>query len=230
MIIHFHRQLVESNPDLYFGYIQDSFIAKAVRYMIDRKYRKTVNLSNWLEHIVSNPSQKVIDFASEIPNKPENPDAQMIEILRHVRSRITYTSDNSNFKPVEIRSIEYWQTPDETVLYKRGDCEDGSILIYVCARLKGIRADQLDILCGHVHNPFTKQLEGHAWCAYRPIEYPLNYTFLDWCYYYSGANVMARQKFYIKDKAIHPNDLYKTIWFGINEKRSVLSFKPRIPL
>lgn len=83
----------------------------------------------------------------------------------------------------------------------------------------------------------TNGVGGHCWLGYRPLDYPLNFVFLDWCYWSDTHSVLNRPLFYINDKSIvqyniqdtstyvSTNSNYYSIWFAFNENLSYLSFK-----
>jgi hypothetical protein len=69
---------------------------------------------------------------------------------------------------------------------------------------------------------------GHAWVAYRPINYPLNWAFLDWCYWIDLKGMDNRSLFFVNKKAITGSYMsggvptavmskYKSLWFAFNE-------------
>jgi hypothetical protein len=78
----------------------------------------------------------------------------------------------------------------------------------------------------------TRGTGGHCWLGYKPSEYPLNWVFLDWCYWPSLSSISTRAMFYVKDKtiveyqnnSIVPSNYYN-IWFIFNEDISYLSLK-----
>lgn len=226
MIFRFTPNLIDKFPES-FDLIQKSYLRSTVTYIIDWRYRKATNLVPWLEKQVINPSPVVQAFADKIASG-NNYDETVLNILTEVKKKIIYKGDTQNWK-VE----EYWATAEETLTGTSvvdgttygpmdGDCEDGAILIYVLARLKGVPINRLMIIAGDVAGG------GHCWCAYRPAEYPLNWVFLDWCYWASLKDMNNRNMYYINNKSIFGwkrtgtevdgNDLnYKELWFGFNE-------------
>ena len=146
----------------------------------------------------------------------------MLLIHSWVVNNIKYVTDKSKWK-----LDEYWQTPDETLVNLTGDCEDGAILEYTLARMKGIPVERLLLLCGDVLGG------GHCWLGYKPEEYPLNFVFMDWCYWANLNSVDFRNKFFIdSSNVVHEYNLnselksnYYKVWWGFNEQTSIRNFK-----
>jgi len=216
------------NNDAIFEYIQSKYFEKFVRYVIDSKYRKAVHLKSWLKAQSEQPKIDVETFSDTIHDF-KNVDAQITEILRTIKKKVTYKTDT-----VLWGFMEKWQTAFETVSSMKGDCEDGAILMYIIARLHGVPANRLLLFAGTVYDPYRKKYGGHCWLGYRSKNYQLNWTFQDWCYYYDNRGCNVRNKFYIKDKKIHEYKLvgngyrkvasnYIEIWFGFNEEGSYTS-------
>jgi transglutaminase-like putative cysteine protease len=213
-----------------FSFVEDSYVSTLIAYIIHSDFRQATTLSPWIKEQVTNPDQKVVDFYKSIKlDERLSNDIKAVIILNKVISTIEYTPDQ------KIWSMpEYWQTAKETIELKKGDCEDGAILIYVLCRLAGIPANRLFLCAGDVLGG------GHCWCAYRPEQYPLNFTFLDWCYWPQKQHIPNRPFFEIQDKQIYEYGCYDTkgeswynntasnyynIWFAFSEDTSYLRFK-----
>lgn len=209
MIIHFDKKITKVNPSL-FDFIESKSIWYPVWYIIDHRVRDSVNLQKWCKDQLENTSQEVKDLASSF-SKEKDYDYLMTDILRWVQANIKYVPDDKVYK-----TPEKWQKAEETLKLKTGDCEDGAILIFTLARLCGVPSNRLLILCGSVLGG------GHAWCAYRPSEYPLNWCFMDWCYWYDRNTPNNRTKYYINDTTIYddPQKQYHSIWFAFNDSTS----------
>lgn len=206
--VEFDKRLV--TPEVY-KYQTGSYIPEAIWYFIHSDYRKAVNLVAWIKEQVDNPSETVLGVAKAIKSYKSH-DAQMLEILRWVKKNIRYEFDS---KVWEMR--EYWATAEETLIKKKGDCDDGALLMYVMARLKDVPEYKLLIFGGDVFVPRSDKLGGHCWLGYRSETYPLNWTFMDWCYYYDSKHPSTRTKYYIQKTKIYGDEKYKNIWFGFNE-------------
>ena len=120
--------------------------------------------------------------AKKLPSyKNLSNDQIVLNALREVINRIDYEIDSKRFGVVEK-----WQTLEETLTFRKGDCEDGAILIYALARANGISPGQLRLSCGFVNVNGKK--EGHCWLEYMPdSSFGKNtlgqwYT-IDWCYW-----------------------------------------------
>jgi transglutaminase-like putative cysteine protease len=60
-----------------------------------------------------------------------------------------WVADNIAYKSDEERwSEDYWQTPEETLSYYTGDCEDFSVLLCSLLRAYGIGAEQVYVALG----------------------------------------------------------------------------------
>ena len=108
-----------------------------------------------------------------------------------------YVGDNSKW-----RMPEKWQTAHETVKEMTGDCEDGAILMYVLARLKGISANRLMLMAGNVIAFTGADQVGHCWLQYKPTRYPLNWVIIDWCYMPELIPIENQNKYLILGKTI----------------------------
>jgi hypothetical protein len=205
MIVKFDKKITENNPKL-FEYIESRNIWSIIYFLIDTDARKSVVLQDWLKDFVRNPSEELKKACDEILDNKDS-DYVMTDILRFVQKKVKYTGDMEKWK-----MADKWQSPAETLSLGTGDCEDGAILIYCMAILKGVPVNRLLLLCGDVVGG------GHCWLAYRSSEYPLNWCFMDWCYWYDRNSPSSRTKYFIDGQQIFddPTNNYKKIWFGIN--------------
>jgi transglutaminase-like putative cysteine protease len=210
MLFKFPKEKIGDNE---FNHIKNSWNSKILYWIIDYRFRKSYRLSSWL----SSFDYTVLSEAlKEIPNDDDF-DKQVIHCLRWVKNNITYVSDKISWDV-----DEKWQSIEETIGLRTGDCEDGAILLYWLCRFKGVPANRLYILAGDVDGG------GHCWLGYKPTEYPLNWIFLDWCYWYNANNLGSRSLFYINEIKISEytptgkqvNDSYYKIWFAFNEEDS----------
>lgn len=64
------------------------------------------------------------------------------DIRDWVATNIAYKSDDERWRK------DYWQTPEETLSYRTGDCEDFSILLCSLLRAYGIDAEQVYVALG----------------------------------------------------------------------------------
>ena len=176
-------------------------IASDIYYRLDWRTNKIENLRDWFNdnlHDVTTDikfREKMVFFRSI-----EDVDQRAVAILRHVKGILTYIGDIYTWK-----LAEKWQTPLETWLSKKGDCEDGALLIAAFFYHCNIPSNQWTVTCGDVIGG------GHCWINYTSGSNALRYH-LDWCYWYDDKFVPLRQPFFMDNK-------YEKIWFGFNDKK-----------
>lgn len=178
------------------AHIEKNLVTRIIMWCLDwRERRKTTNLQKWIKEQVDNPSQELIDYAR--PLKGKDDDTTIINVLRAVNRRLTYRTDKSVWDSPEV-----WQDAHTTFVRKTGDCEDGSILIYVLSRLCEVPEYKLYITCGEVVDG------GHCYNKY--IDNNIYEYVIDWCYYYDSSHIYNR-RLYSSDKR------YVKEWFSFNE-------------
>lgn len=225
MIFRFDYNILDKAPEA-FQYLSEGYFQQFVSYILHSDYRKSTELTGWLRVQLRQAEQdeEVQRVLTQIPTVQDS-DAQALAVLRWVKQNIAYKGDETVWK-----MPEYWQTYSETLSTRSGDCEDGAVLIYILCRLKGIEANRMLLFAGSVYGG------GHAWIGYRPSHYPLNWSFLDWCYWPNLHDMDHRELFYINKQEItgaeHTKGVfvggyenYQTIWFGVNEERSYRTLK-----
>jgi transglutaminase-like putative cysteine protease len=150
------------------------YIPQIARYYYDWRYADTKeNLSLWLKDLpLPDKCKKEIDNMYLSAN-----DKGMKELLTYVKNKIKYTPDSDSWKCAEV-----WQTPEQTYTLRKGDCEDGALLLYKCAKYVGFTDSQLYLVAGSVEGG------GHCYVKY-VSEDGLNYP-MDWCYWYSSSVLM----------------------------------------
>jgi len=76
---------------------------------------------------VTSDDRMVLDVASKLKSFAEGENYSQVDtinfILRFVQKNVIYASDNST-----KGQVEYWRYPVETLVDKKGDCEDSSVL------------------------------------------------------------------------------------------------------
>jgi len=203
-----------------------------VSYIIDSKFRKSVYLTNWVRNCVNEAlnDEEFINIATSI-NKGDSDDETMLNCLKWVINSINYIGD---YKAWSYE--EKWQSPLETLYSRRGDCEDGSILIYAIARAKGVSADKMFLWCGEVRSTPVAPLGGHCSFLYKPLEYPLNFVWLDWCYYPNLQPVFNRRIVFLNGRLVEEfsksiehgwmvkSSVYQKTWFLFNESFSTNNY------
>lgn len=113
--------------------------------------------------------------------------------LEWVRTHVQYVSD---WKQHNLP--EFWMLPQETLVTRKGDCDDGAILI---ANLLDVPSWKVRLAAG-----FTKEGEGHCWLTYY-CSYTKRWVALDWCYNPSSLPIRERPHYL-------ESGLYKEVWFS----------------
>lgn len=130
-------------------------------------------------------------------------------IQKFICKLLEYTPDT------KLGASEYWLFPAETFNMKKGDCEDGAILM-ASLILNAIPADEhwrVRVNVGWVHEPDSINHYGHAYVVYcRATDN--EWVILDWCF-------LADPTVAIKDKPLAKNVKdYEEIWFSFNHLHS----------
>ena len=128
-----------------------------------------------------------------------------IKALSWVIKNLSYVSDKTT-----TGLSEYWNFSFESLISKKGDCEDGAILLYDILRYNGIPAWKLRITAGYAINPWNGNVDGHAYLTYYSQTFD-KWVALDWCYF-PNVESMDKQPEY-KDVAF-----YGDVWFSFNEE------------
>jgi len=144
-----------------------------------------------------NPMCKEIQFSKVWSDLPDDEKALMC--LKWVIDNIKYTPDKTEFD-----LEEYWTYPQELLFTKKGDCDDGAILLANIMELSGIPYFKIRLTCGSTPDG------GHAYVTYyREID--KTWVNLDWCYYPSKKQISERDNY--KDEK-----QYGDVWFSWNRK------------
>lgn len=130
---------------------------------------------------------------------------QTIEnIQKWVVQNIKYVGDD-----LSQGTVEYWQFPFETLAFRNGDCEDGSLLITSLALHCNVPAFRVRVVAGMVQPAPTAPEGGHGYVSYLR-ETDNNWVAIDWCYL-EDSNVLMASKPITKQ-----NTFYKSVWFSFN--------------
>lgn len=97
---------------------------------------------------------------------------------------------------------ENWQTANETITRKAGDCEDGAILLYNMMVASGIPVHRVRLNAGDVKGG------GHAYVTY--YSDLKGWVILDWCYWFNESVGLQ--------KTWQEAEKYFGIWFSWNEE------------
>ena len=170
-------------------------------WIINWETRKSVNLRSYIREQLQNPvlDQIIVEHlldTDDLTNKQK-----VRKVLKLVRNNIIYRTDNLMWDV-----DEYWQTPSETWISGRGDCEDGAILIYCLLHKIGVPDRLIRIACGDVIGG------GHCYVVFRSDEDALEYP-VDWCYWYNDSYLMRSP--YVKRKQYNYS---LTEWFSFNKE------------
>jgi hypothetical protein len=206
MVFRFSKKLMEKFGSIVHTTIDSLYRKKTVNWRIDwRNKRLVTNIQIWLKEQIANPSKDMLLLARRF-EKYSTHDRKIMSILRWVKRNVKYKKDQDvwNIK-------EKWQTAEETLSKKTGDCEDGAVLILVLARLNNIPHTQVKLTAGNVVSG------GHCWVEYRASFDGVN-RLIDWCYYYSPMPTHKR-------RAASQDTRYLDRWFRVNDVRGYGSFK-----
>ena len=159
-------------------------LAHAEENMITSK-RPFVNVSYSRVEVGGSVSTDVRNFFQ--PNDYNLPlvtgvsnDDKALECLKWVRKNVTYVSDKTNYG-----FDEYWAFAYQTLKRKKGDCEDGAILLANVMLKAGIPYYRVHLNAGSVNGG------GHAYVSYCR-EFDNEFVVLDWCYWPNNLPVKDR--------------------------------------
>ena len=88
-------------------------------------------------------------------------------IFEYVRKEIEYVTEGNPKKWSYPQSFlafkfDFWQLPRETIEWRKGDCEDVSILLCAMMRAAGVPTSDVKVVVGTVEDMF-----GHAWIEFK---------------------------------------------------------------
>lgn len=149
--------------------------------------------------------KRLIAWEQLINNHQEDSDwAKLIAVNEFFNRRISVALDRGAAK-----GYDYWQSPIETLIRGRGDCDDFAMAKYVSLRLLGIPARQLRVAV--VEHP---SMGGHAVVFFYPLNeqdvWVLDNMFSDHLGPSAGRVLRLRVRINL--------DGYKPLW-GLNENR-----------
>ena len=120
---------------------------------------------------------------------------------------IIYTSDISEYK-----KDEYWAFPYQTIKRRKGDCDDGAILLWNIMLSNGVPYWRVRLNAGDVKDPSSGVSLGHAYVTYCR-ETDNQWVVLDWCYYPKYERP--------KDRPLHRDERdYYDIWWSTDSVSS----------
>lgn len=182
----FSKAFIEKYGDLLFSELakrSDKFLHY---YRLHSDDKGVSDINQWLQEQASSPAAKAVVESEGWKQFSDNPDVLVRKVLIWVRANIQYKRDQ------EVHQMpEYWQTVDETLELRTGDCEDGAVLTLLLCYLSGVRASQLILRWGSVVGG------GHAYIVYIR-EYDGLEVILDWCYWFTSIIVKLRKWFHLE--------------------------------
>jgi hypothetical protein len=144
-----------------------------------------------------NPECSELSFASVWKDLPD--DQKAFKCLEWVIDNITYIPDKT-----EYGLDEFWLLPQESLSTRKGDCDDGAILLANLMLVCGVPYFKVRLTAGDITSG------GHAYVTYFR-ESDSTWVNMDWCYYPTKQAVKARPD-YKSEKN------YGDIWFSWNKK------------
>ena len=153
----------------------------------------SVDVRNFFVNPVSNELQKIVKDWINLPD-----DEKVLKCQLWVKNNITYVSDKTQY---ELN--EYWCYPSEVLKTRKGDCDDGAILMANLMLASGIPYWKIRLTAGDVEGG------GHAYVTYY-CEELYHWVSMDWCYYPRFDPVNERPDY--KDEPI-----YQDVWFSWNK-------------
>lgn len=185
-----------SRPEVQKYVRNKSFYTSVINWIIDWRYKfKTTNLVKWINTFLYDDDLKEIAKQFKGTN-----DKKIVQIQRYVNDNIFYVPDSKRWEVAE-----YWQTPQETLAFNEGDCEDGALLIYALAHHADIPDYQLRIACGKT------LVGGHAYLVYQSNEDSLEYV-IDWCAW-TDLRYIPLKEYYVQLKNYYYG---QSEWFSFN--------------
>lgn len=127
-------------------------------------------------------------------------DSKALSALTLVIASIKYLSDKEDYG-----YPEYWAYGYQTMKRKKGDCEDGAILLHNILLKSGVPYWKLRITAGNVSTG-----EGHCYLVYY-VESLDRWVALDWCFFPNTRPVVEREDY-------KESKIYGDVWFSWNKK------------
>lgn len=159
-------------------------------------------------------SKEFSDIAENWKGLPD--DEKAIECQKWVRNNIQYVSDKTLFG-----LDEFWELPQETLKTRKGDCDDGAILMANLMMSIGVPYWKIRLCAATVYNQNGQEMGGHCFLTYL-YENPNGddkWVAMDWCFYPDTRPLAERDDY--KDSILYGKG--KT-WFSWNSKYSFYKF------
>lgn len=204
------RQAREELEELQERVNELTYVDSWQEYWLDRHPK--INIS--YARVESDDNNYKIDVRSFfIPNysypniKGKTQDEIAFKCLAWIMKKITYVTDKSNYG-----YDEFWAMPYQTLKRKKGDCEDGAILLANIMLHNGVDSWRVRINAGDVDNPSGTGKVGHAYVTYFR-ETDGQSVILDWCYWKSFNPIKDRPLFCDSTK-------YQGIWWSTDREQT----------
>jgi len=186
----------------------NNYFSKSKEEYYNNKYPKE-NISYKRTDKIGSYSIDVRQFLNPnnffLPKFEGTDDEKTWQCLKWIIENIKYVPDQNQY-----RQNEYWAFGYETLNTKRGDCEDGAILLYDIMRYNNIPTWKIRVSAGWVKT--ENKREGHAYVTYY-CESKDKWVVLDWCYWPNFLYIEDRLDYKEEEK-------YEDVWFSFNENFS----------
>lgn len=165
---------------------------------------KQVNV-NWdVRNFIWGDNAQLKDIVDNSKLKAKTYNKTALNCLEWVIDNVKYISDTK-----EQGLPEFWLFPAETLKLRKGDCEDGAILLASLMRSAGIPAYRVKLCAGYVE--YLSKLSGHAYPIF--LRDDDTWCVLDWCYWPMRIPLEQRKEHKAETK-------YREIWWTCNDKFS----------
>ena len=201
-------EVCEENPtEIYWN---SKYPSQEVKYSCRKIVGKdnllfSVDVRYFFMNSICSELQNIVKGIKDYPN-----DDKMLFCQKWVKNNIGYVSDS-----IQYKHTEYWADALETLKNKRGDCDDGAILMANLAVAAGIPYWRVRVTAGDVPEG------GHAYLTYLPddeLKKPVgeqDWKVADWCYYPNIQPFNERPNY--KDDEKYYSD---QVWFSFNSKHA----------
>ena len=185
----FLRELLFPTPKTKEDELNDKYPKSDIYYKRTDDKTYQVDIRNFIQ-----------EYDSKIPRIVGKTDDEIaLNGLKLVRSKLKYTPDKTQYG-----LNEYWCYAYQTWNNRKGDCEDGAILLHNILLRSGIPYWKLRLSAGFVVGG------GHAYLTYY-CEETYTWVILDWCYWPNNSPINERKDY--KDEK-----MYGLTWFSWNKK------------
>ena len=157
---------------------------------------------NFFVNPESSELQKVVGKWKSLPD-----DEKAVECQKWVEKYIRYTSDKTQYG-----LEEFWGFPSETLKTKRGDCDNGCILMGNLMLACDVPYWKVRMACGDVYDKNGKNLGGHAFLTYF-VEKKNYWVAMDWCFNPDIRPVESRPDY--KESILYGKG---EVWFSFSKK------------